>query len=79
MHEDYPTFLFESESDWRNWLSHNSKKYNGLWLKIAKKDSQFSSVSYSDAVDSALCYGWIDGQRRKLDEDFFLQKFTPRR
>src|SRR5205814_4315444 len=50
----------------------------GVWLKIAKKGSGVESVSHAEALESALCYGWIDGQRRALDERFFLQRFTPR-
>ncbi|MBA2693355.1 MAG: YdeI/OmpD-associated family protein [Rubrobacter sp.] len=52
---------------------------SGMWLKIAKKDSGIAGVSYGEAVEAALCFGWIDGQARKFDGDFWLQKFTPRR
>jgi uncharacterized protein YdeI (YjbR/CyaY-like superfamily) len=51
----------------------------GLWLKFAKKGSGIESVTYDQAVEVALCYGWIDGQVRKFDEDYWLQRFTPRR
>jgi uncharacterized protein YdeI (YjbR/CyaY-like superfamily) len=51
----------------------------GVWLKIARKDGGAESVSYSDALDVALCHGWIDGQKDRLDERFWLQRFTPRK
>jgi uncharacterized protein YdeI (YjbR/CyaY-like superfamily) len=51
----------------------------GIWLKIYKKGSEVASVTYDEAVDSALCFGWIDGQRKRYNEEAFLQKFTPRR
>ena len=65
--------------DMKKWLEANCKKFNGIWLRIFKKSSNIKSVSYEEAVDEALCYGWIDGQRKKHDEESFLQKFTPRR
>ncbi|WP_213029932.1 YdeI/OmpD-associated family protein, partial [Acinetobacter baumannii] len=51
----------------------------GLWLKIAKRDAKEASVTYLEAVDIALCWGWIDSQKKSLDEQYFLQRFTPRR
>lgn len=71
--------LFETPNDWERWLRENYSEPNGLWLKIAKKASGKRSVSYSEALDVALCYGWIDGQKRLYDAEYFLQKFTPRR
>jgi uncharacterized protein YdeI (YjbR/CyaY-like superfamily) len=62
-----------------SWLSSNYHDQTGLWLQIAKKTSPTPSVTYDEALDAALCYGWIDGQRRALDANFFLQRFTPRR
>ena len=76
---DYEILEFESQQHWNKWLEFNHKKVIGVWLKIFKKGSNIKSVSYEDAVDEALCYGWIDGQRKRHDEDSFLQKFTPRR
>lgn len=61
------------------WLSNNHSNQVGLWLKIAKKDSGIISITYLEALDEALCYGWIDGQKRGYDDKYFLQKFTPRR
>ncbi len=69
----------ETVQEWEGWLDAHHADSTGLWLKIAKKDSGHSSVSYSEALDAALCYGWIDGQKGALDEGFYLQKFTPRR
>ena len=63
---------------WEKWLAtHHDAP--GLWLKIAKKDQDVTSVNYSDALDVALCHGWIDGLKRACDEQYFLQRFTPRK
>jgi uncharacterized protein YdeI (YjbR/CyaY-like superfamily) len=64
---------------WRRWLAANHDSPTGVWLKFAKKGSPTPSVSYAEAVEEALCFGWIDGQVRRLDEHFYLQRFTPRR
>lgn len=74
-----PQRLFESHAAWELWLSGNHLDPVGVWLQIAKKTSPTPSVTYDQALDAALCYGWIDGQRRSLDAHFFLQRFTPRR
>jgi len=71
--------LFESATAWRDWLDHNYGLEAGIWLKIAKKGSGVASVTRAEALDVALCYGWIDGQARSLNEVYFLQKYTPRR
>jgi uncharacterized protein YdeI (YjbR/CyaY-like superfamily) len=70
---------FKSPAQWEAWLAENHKTSEGLWLKIAKKDSGSQSVSYSEALDVALCYGWIDGQKAPLDDQFWLQRFTRRK
>ncbi|GAC1317208.1 MAG: YdeI/OmpD-associated family protein [Collimonas sp.] len=70
--------LFEQQKDWAAWLKKNHDKSAGVWLRLAKKNSGRNSVSYPDALESALCYGWIDGQKKSDDDDFWLQKFTPR-
>ncbi len=70
--------LFEAPQAWEKWLVSESTA-SGVWLKIAKKASGKTSVSYAEALDVALCYGWIDGQKLSYDEQYFLQKFTPRR
>src|SRR4030095_11054947 len=60
-------------------LARSHASPDGVWLKIAKKGSSGASVSYAEALDEALCFGWIDGQKKSHDQDAFLQKFTPRR
>lgn len=59
-------------------MKKNHGKAEGLWVKIAKASTGIKSITHSDALDLALCYGWIDGLRRRLDDQYFLQKFTPR-
>jgi uncharacterized protein YdeI (YjbR/CyaY-like superfamily) len=66
-------------AEWEAWLADHHALRPGVWLKIAKKGSGLASVTISEALDVALCYGWIDGQRKALDEDYYLQKYTPRR
>lgn len=70
---------FASPRSWRDWLAGNHQTSPGVWLKIAKKGAGTPTVSYAEALDSALCYGWIDGQKGKLDDDYWLQRFTPRK
>ena len=70
---------FASREAWEAFLEGQHATSEGLWLKIAKKGSGIESVTYRQAVEVALCYGWIDGQVRKFDEDYYLQRFTPRR
>lgn len=74
-----PVLWFETQNDWDKWLAKNHPESNGVWLKIAKKGKGVTSVNYAEALDVAICYGWIDGQKQKFDDQFFLQKFTPRR
>jgi uncharacterized protein YdeI (YjbR/CyaY-like superfamily) len=70
---------FESTDAWDAWLTAHHADLSGLWLKIAKKGSAGRSISYSDALDVALCHGWIDGQKGRLDDEYWLQRFTPRK
>jgi len=70
---------FGSLQSWRDWLAGHHQTSSGLWLKIAKKGSATPTVSYAEAIDGALCYGWIDGQKGKLDDEYWLQRFTPRK
>jgi uncharacterized protein YdeI (YjbR/CyaY-like superfamily) len=71
---------FANQADWRAWLAaHHDAGPEGVWLKIAKKGSAVVSVDYPQALEVALCYGWIDGQKKGLDETHWLQRFTPRR
>jgi len=76
---ELPTLPFESKKKFADWLAMNHDKSAGLWLKIAKKATGISTVTYAEALDVALCYGWIDGQKGSFDDKYFLQKFTPRR
>ncbi len=73
-----PKKLFKSKRDWTSWLEKNYGKSAGIWLRIAKKGSGVRSVSYKEALDVALCHGWIDGQKRPKDEKTWLQRFVPR-
>jgi uncharacterized protein YdeI (YjbR/CyaY-like superfamily) len=75
---DLPMISFAFQEDWERWLQAQHATAKGLWLKIAKKGSGIDSVTYDEALQSALCYGWIDGQKRAYDERFWLQRFTPR-
>jgi uncharacterized protein YdeI (YjbR/CyaY-like superfamily) len=77
--EDFQTAFFASPAEYEAWLEANHDRSDGIWVKIAKKGSGIDSVSHAEALELALCFGWIDGQRRGLDETHFLQKFTPRR
>jgi uncharacterized protein YdeI (YjbR/CyaY-like superfamily) len=74
-----PIKAFATQQKWREWLEKNHAASDGLWLRIFKKDSGKKTVTHEQALDEALCFGWIDGQRNKHDEVSFLQKFTPRR
>jgi uncharacterized protein YdeI (YjbR/CyaY-like superfamily) len=70
---------FKSPSAFRNWLEKNHAATEGIWLRVFKKDSREQSIAYGEALDQALCYGWIDGQKKAHDDHSWLQKFTPRR
>jgi uncharacterized protein YdeI (YjbR/CyaY-like superfamily) len=70
---------FATATDFRGWLEQNHGHSNGIWLRIYKKDSGLETVSYPQALDISLCFGWIDGQKKAFDERSWLQKFTPRR
>jgi uncharacterized protein YdeI (YjbR/CyaY-like superfamily) len=72
------TRLFKSKRDWEVWLEKNYRKNSGVWLRLAKKNSGLRSVTYHEALEVALCYGWIDGQKRPEDERTWLQRFVPR-
>ena len=75
-----PIKSFASSKQWKEWLVMNySTSNNGIWLRIFKKDSDEATVNYDEALDEALCFGWIDGQKKTYDEKSWLQKFTPRR
>jgi uncharacterized protein YdeI (YjbR/CyaY-like superfamily) len=76
---ELPVVSFPSQSAWREWLDKHHSHSAGVWLKIAKKASGKRTVSYQEALEVALCYGWIDGQKGKFDDEYFVQRFTPRR
>ncbi len=79
MLDELPVLLFATPADLEVWLEENSESSDGFWLKIAKKGTPETSVTYAEALEQALCFGWIDSQKRGLDETHFLQRFTPRR
>ncbi len=74
-----PVIAFESAAAWEAWLADNHGAADGVWIKIAKKSSGIPTVTHGEALEVALCYGWIDGQRNRFDDQWFLQRFTPRR
>lgn len=69
---------FTGQTEFREWLAAHHDTSPGIWLKMAKKGSAHSSIDYDRALEVALCYGWIDSQVRRVDDDFFVQRFTPR-
>ena len=79
MTDELKTLTFPSQAKFRAWLDKNHAKEPGVWLKIAKKSSGIRSVTYAEAVEVALCYGWIDGVMHGVDDNYFEQRFTPRR
>lgn len=79
MPDELPSLLFATPAELEAWLEEGHAESRGLWLKIAKKGTQPPSVTYAEALELALCFGWIDSQKRGFDETHFLQRFTPRR
>jgi uncharacterized protein YdeI (YjbR/CyaY-like superfamily) len=79
MAEELEILLFATPGDLREWLEAHAAASPGLWLKIAKKGAPEPSVTYAEALELGLCFGWIDSQKRGLDDTHFLQRFTPRR
>jgi len=77
--KEIPILAFESAAAFEAWLEAHENEQAGLWLRIAKKDSGLPTVTYDQALDAALCFGWIDGQKGKGDETTWLQRFLPRR
>jgi len=75
---DIPIVPFADQVAWNKWLDKHHTTSVGIWIRIAKKGSGIPSVSHPEALDVALCYGWIDSQRKGYDEKTFIQKFTPR-
>lgn len=77
--DDLPRLPFGSTAEWEAWLDENHASSDGVWIKMAKKGSGIESVHYPEVLETALCFGWIDGRREALDDRYFLQRFTPRR
>jgi uncharacterized protein YdeI (YjbR/CyaY-like superfamily) len=77
--DELPVRDFKTQAAWRTWLDKNHAKSPGVWIRFAKKASGKRSVTYQEAVEVSLCYGWIDGKVRTVDEDHYIQRFTPRR
>jgi uncharacterized protein YdeI (YjbR/CyaY-like superfamily) len=77
--DDLPVLGFGSAAEWDGWLTEHHADSPGVWLKIPKKGSGATGVTYPDALGVALCHGWIDGQKGRLDDGYWLQRFTPRR
>jgi uncharacterized protein YdeI (YjbR/CyaY-like superfamily) len=77
--DDIPIRAFKDAKVWESWLAKNQTDINGIWMRIAKKASGKKSITYPEALEVALCYGWIDGLKRPESETTWLQRFTPRR
>lgn len=77
--DELPVLELSDRLAWEAWLEAHHGSPNGVWLKLAKKGSPRPTVSQAEAIEEAVCFGWIDGQVRRLDGDFYLQRFTPRR
>ena len=77
--DDLPVLEFGSQAAWESWLDAHHAAAPGAWLKIAKKGSGAETVTYAEALEAAICYGWIDGQKDRLDDVHWLQRFTPRK
>jgi uncharacterized protein YdeI (YjbR/CyaY-like superfamily) len=73
-----PRLTFANQEEWETWLERNGSSSSGAWLRLAKKSAEQPTISYAQALDSALCYGWIDGQKKAENEHYWLQRFTPR-
>ena len=77
--DNRPIVSFKTAKHFENWLKTNHKIADGMWLRFYKKGSGVASITYSEAVEVALCYGWIDAVMNKYDEQSYIQRFTPRR
>jgi uncharacterized protein YdeI (YjbR/CyaY-like superfamily) len=78
MHKDLPVIAFDSDADWDAWLRKNSADSEGLWVKFAKKGNDESSLTKTEAIRTAICWGWIDGQIGSWDDAWYLTRFTRR-
>lgn len=77
--KELPVLTFETQQQWEKWLHAHHTQTDGVWLRMYKKDTNIPTLTYAQALEEALCYGWIDGMSKSLDEVSFLRKFTPRR
>jgi len=73
------TLNVTSRREWRNWLSKHYKSKDGIWLLFYRKSSGKATIHYDEAVEEAICFGWIDGQIRRIDDHTYVRRFTPRR
>jgi uncharacterized protein YdeI (YjbR/CyaY-like superfamily) len=76
---DPPLKEFRTRAAWEKWLERHHGDDAGVWMKFAKKGTGVTTVTYAEALEVALCFGWIDAQVKRLDETYYLQRFTPRR
>jgi len=76
---EHDPVAFPTADAWRSWLADHHASTSGLWLKIAKKGADEGTLTYAEALDEALCFGWIDAQTRGLDDGYWLKRFTPRK
>ena len=79
MPDDLPILTFPTPAAWEEWLAAEHSSAPGVWLKLAKRGSGHASVTYAEALDVAIAYGWIDGQKGRFDDAWWLQRFTPRK
>lgn len=77
--DNLPILFFKTQKEWKDWLHKNHASAKGVWLQFYKKGSGILSLNHATALDAALCYGWIDGQANKYDENSYLQRYSPRR
>lgn len=79
IHKDLPVLTFESQKDWKRWLSQNHASVDRIWVRLFKKSAGQDMLNYDQALEEALCCGWIDGLVNKYDDISYIQRFTPRR
>lgn len=73
-----PVLTFKTQAEWESWLELNESAATGVWLRLAKKTAEQPTISYAEALESALCHGWVDGQKQAESQQYWLQRFTPR-
>jgi len=78
-HKDLDVHSFRTQKSWVTWLKKNHRQYESIWIKYAKKDSGFKSITYEESREAAIMYGWIDGLINGYDDSWYLRKFSPRR